>query len=98
MFAGQREDAFFADIGAIFDLVAIRKGVGNEGGGKDFFAGYAVHGIALQIPIVQLDDSNHTVGVWATTERPRMRIREYRRNGIRRFHQERQWVPGLAPG
>jgi hypothetical protein len=92
VFAGQREDAFFADIGAIFDLVAIRKGVGNEGGGKDFFAGYAVHGIALQIPIAQLDDSDHTVGVWATTERPRVKIRQYRRNGIRRFHQERQWV------
>jgi hypothetical protein len=92
VFAGQREDAFFADIGAIFDLVAIRKGVGNEGGGKDFFAGYAVHGIALQVPIAQLDDADHTVGVWATTERPRIKIRNYRRNGIRRFHQERQWV------
>ncbi|MGH3081281.1 MAG: DUF4331 domain-containing protein [Gaiellaceae bacterium] len=92
VFAGQREDAFFADIGAIFDLVAIRKGVGNEGGGKDFFAGYAVHGIALQVPIEQLDDADHTVGVWATTERPRIKIRKYRRNGIRRFQQERQWV------
>ncbi|HET9323390.1 MAG TPA: DUF4331 domain-containing protein [Gaiellaceae bacterium] len=92
VFAGQREDAFFGDIGAIFDLVAIRKGTGNMGGGKDFFAGYAVHGIALQIPISQLDDSDHTVGVWATTERPRMRIRQYRRHGIRRFHQKREWV------
>jgi Domain of unknown function (DUF4331) len=92
VFAGQREDAFFADIGAIFDLVAIRKGVGNEGGGKDFFAGYAVHGIALQIPISQLDDSDHTVGVWATTERTRTKIREYRRKGIRRYHEEKQWV------
>lgn len=92
VFAGQREDAFFADIGAIFDLVAIRKGTGNMGGGKDFFAGYAVHGIALQIPISQLDDSDHTVGVWATTERPRVKIREFRRNGVRRYHEERQWV------
>jgi hypothetical protein len=92
VFAGQREDAFFADIGAIFDLVAIRRGTGNMGGGKDFFAGYAVHGIALQIPIAQLDDSDHTVGVWATTERPRVKIREFRRKGIRRFHQEREWV------
>jgi Domain of unknown function (DUF4331) len=92
VFAGQREDAFFADIGAIFDLVAIRKGTGNMGGGKDFFAGYAVHGIALQIPIAQLDDSDHTVGVWATTERPRMKIREYRQNGVQRFQNERQWV------
>ena len=42
-FAGQRDDPFFGDVGAIFDLVAIRKGTGNAGGGKDFFAGYAVH-------------------------------------------------------
>ncbi|MFL5971715.1 MAG: DUF4331 domain-containing protein [Gaiellaceae bacterium] len=92
VFAGQREDAFFADIGAIFDLVAIRKGTGNMGGGKDFFANYATHGLALQIPISQLDDSDHTVGVWATTERPRVKIREYRRNGVRRLHEEKQWV------
>jgi hypothetical protein len=92
VFAGQREDAFFADIGAIFDLVAIRKPPGNAGGGKDFFAGYGVHGIALQIPIAQLDDGDHTVGVWATTERTRMRIKQYRRNGIRRFRHEKHWV------
>jgi hypothetical protein len=92
VFAGQREDAFFADIGAIFDLVAIRKGTGNMGGGKDFFAGYAVHGIALQIPISQLDDSDHVVGVWATTERPQMKIRSYRQKGIKRYSEKREWV------
>jgi Domain of unknown function (DUF4331) len=93
VFAGQREDAFFADIGAIFDLVAIRKGTGNMGGGKDFFAGYAVHGIALQIPIAQLDDSDHVVGVWATTERPQMKIRSYRtKSGVKRYSQERGWT------
>src|SRR4051812_36774473 len=43
VFAGQREDAFFGDVGAIFDLLAIRKGTGSTGGGKDFFAGYGVH-------------------------------------------------------
>ena len=62
-FAGQREDGFFGDIGAIFDLVAIRKPTGNAGGGKDFFAGYNVHAIALQIPISQLDDTDHTIGI-----------------------------------
>ena len=41
IFAGQRDDAFYGDIGAIFDLVGFRKGTGNAGGGKDFFAGYA---------------------------------------------------------
>ena len=69
VFAGQRDDAFFGDIGAIFDLLAIRKGTGASGGGKDFFAGYAVHTIAMQIPISLLDTPSHVIGVWATTER-----------------------------
>jgi len=69
-FAGQRDDPFFADIGAIFDLLAIRKGTGNAGGGKDFFAGYGVHSIAIQVPIAQLDDANHIVGVWTSADRP----------------------------
>jgi hypothetical protein len=75
VFAGQREDAFYGDIGAIFDLVGFRRGTGNMGGGKDFFAGYAVHAIALQLPIAQLDDRDHVVGIWATTERPRVVVR-----------------------
>ena len=70
VFAGQRDDAFFADVGAIFDLVAIRYGTGATGGGKDFLSGYGVHGIALQIPKSQLDNGgNHTIGVWAATDR-----------------------------
>ena len=56
VFAGQRDDAFFADVGAIFDLVAIRNGTGANGGGKDFLAGYGVHSIALQIPKSHLDN------------------------------------------
>nr|MBA3384787.1 DUF4331 family protein [Actinomycetota bacterium] len=35
VFAGQRDDAFFADIGAIFDSLGFRRGTGNAGGGKD---------------------------------------------------------------
>ncbi|HEY3181824.1 MAG TPA: DUF4331 domain-containing protein [Gaiellaceae bacterium] len=71
VFAGQRDDAFFGDIGDIFDLLAIRKGTGNEGGGKDFFSGYAVHAIALQIPIAQIDTKSHVVGVWSAADRRR---------------------------
>jgi Domain of unknown function (DUF4331) len=74
-FAGQRDDGFFADIGAIFDLVAIRKGIGNMGGGKDFFAGYAVHTIALQIPIADLNARNTTIGVWASVDRRKVTTR-----------------------
>src|SRR5204863_5524636 len=35
VFAGQRDDAFFGDIGDIFDSLGIRKGTGDSGGGKD---------------------------------------------------------------
>ena len=75
VFAGQRDDAFFADVGAIFDLVAIRSGTGANGGGRDFLAGYGVHTIALQLPKSLLDNgTNHTVGVWAATDRQRVSI------------------------
>jgi hypothetical protein len=71
VFAGQRDDGFFGDVGAIFDLVAIRAGTGASGGGKDFFAGYAVHTVALQVPLSQLDNGgNHVVGIWSATDRP----------------------------
>jgi hypothetical protein len=77
VFAGQRDDPFFADVGAIFDLVAIREGTGATGGGKDFLAGYAVHSIALQIPKTQLDNgSNHVVGVWSATDRQQVSVRK----------------------
>jgi hypothetical protein len=79
VFAGQREDGFFGDIGALFDLVTIRRLPGNAGGGKDFFAGYAVHAIALQIPIAQLDDADHTIGIWSTSERQRVEVRNVNR-------------------
>jgi hypothetical protein len=70
VFAGQRDDGFFGDVGAVFDLVAIRNGTGASGGGKDFFAGYAVHSVALQVPLSQLDNgSNHVVGIWSATDR-----------------------------
>jgi hypothetical protein len=76
VFAGQRDDGFFGDIGAIFDLVAIRHGTGATGGGKDFFAGYGVHAIALQVPLSQLDNGgNHIVGIWAAAERPKVTVR-----------------------
>jgi hypothetical protein len=68
-FAGQRDDPFFGDVGAIFDLVAIRKGTGNMGGGKDFFAGYGVHTFGVQVPIAGLRAKNGTIGVWSSVDR-----------------------------
>jgi hypothetical protein len=74
-FAGQRDDPFFGDVGAIFDLVAIRKGTGNAGGGKDFFAGYGVHTFAVQVPIADLRAKNNTIGVWASVDRRKTTVR-----------------------
>ena len=58
-FAGQRDDPFFGDIGAIFDLVAIRKGTGNMGGGKDFFAGYGVHTYGVRFRLRPEGEERH---------------------------------------
>jgi hypothetical protein len=69
VFAGQRADPFFADVGDIFDLLAIRKGTGSTGGGKDFLAGYAVHSIVMQIPISEVDTPSHTIGIWSAADR-----------------------------
>jgi len=83
IFAGQRDDAFFGDIGAIFDLLGFRKSgtTGNKGGGKDFFAGYNVHAIALQIPIKEVDNASHTIGVWAGTDRQNVTVNGKVRRG-----------------
>jgi hypothetical protein len=76
IFAGQRDDPFFGDVGAIFDLVAIRKAgtTGNMGGGKDFLSGYNVHTIALQIPVSRADNPRHTIGVWSSTDRQNVTV------------------------
>jgi len=87
VFAGQRDDGFFGDVGAVFDLVAIRNGTGANGGGKDFLAGYAVHAIALQVPLSQLDNGgNHIVGVWSATDRPKVTV-EVKRNKVKKSTQ-----------
>jgi hypothetical protein len=83
VFAGQRDDGFFGDIGAIFDLLGFRKPgtTGDKGGGKDFFAGYNVHSIALQIPIARMNAKNGTIGVWSTTERRNVTVNGQVRRG-----------------
>src|SRR4029450_9161202 len=69
-FAGQRDDGFYADIQAIFDLLKLRpadKAVDSQGG-------FNVHTIALDIPIDELGGDQQIVGVYATTSRRRVRI------------------------
>ncbi|MEA2399573.1 MAG: hypothetical protein QOK25_3129, partial [Thermoleophilaceae bacterium] len=50
VFAGQRDDPFFVDLGTTFDSINFRSGTGNQGGGKDDLAGYNVNSIVLQVP------------------------------------------------
>lgn len=92
VFAGQRDDAFFGDVGAIFDLVAIRNGTGATGGGKDFLAGYAVHAIALQIPIASVDTPSHVIGVWAATDRQKTTVALVGKGKDKKLKKTTSWV------
>lgn len=79
MFAGPREDGFYADTPAIFDLLDPRilgsGGTGQDGGGVDGFKGFNVLAYALQIPMAQITpDFPAVVGVYASVSRPRLRV------------------------
>lgn len=65
-FAGQREDGFYGDINAIFDLLQLRSGAGNR---FDSQGGYNMHMIGLEIPVSELGGDSQVVGVYATTSR-----------------------------
>ena len=55
VFAGQRDDPFYVDLGAIFDLLTIRPGApGNSGGGIDGLSGFNCNTVAIQLPISDL--------------------------------------------
>ena len=57
VFAGGRDDSFFSDIPAIFDLLEARvigDSLGQAGGGVDGFKGYNVLTYAIQIPLSSL--------------------------------------------
>lgn len=65
-FAGQRDDAFYGDINAIFDLLSLKSG-GNR---FDSQGGFNVHVIVLEIPLSEIPGGEmQTVGVYATTSR-----------------------------
>lgn len=84
VFAGQTDDAFFVDVGGLFDLLTIRVLPGNAGGGVDSLKGFNAQSIALQVPINQLtkqknqpttvSDPNAVIGVWSATLRPQVRV------------------------
>src|SRR5215471_10888694 len=67
-FAGQRDDGFYADINAIFDLLQLRSP------GKDSQGGFNIHLMALVIPVSELGGDHQMVGVYASTSRRQITI------------------------
>lgn len=85
VFAGQRAEEFYVDLGSIFDLANLRPLQGaNVFAIADHLPSSAavnatdhlnVHSIALQVPISQLTISGHpTIGVWTTASRQAARV------------------------
>jgi hypothetical protein len=100
VFAGQRDDPFFVDLGATFDGINLRKLTGNQGQGKDDLSGMNTHAIVMQIPeklvtknhkaVASADAANSVVGVWSTTERKRLQVAGASRK--RHRHYSDGWV------
>jgi hypothetical protein len=95
VFAGQRDDPFFVDLGSIFDLAGLRPFNPLHvlplptSAGHDGVANFNTHTIALQVPIAQLvSGSSTTIGVYASASRQKVRI--YRDDGT--ADQHGRWV------
>jgi len=89
VFAGQRDDAFFVDLGSIFDLAGLRPFNGLHAlplpaePGADEVGCFNTNAIALQIPIEKLtrdgalptgpNDPDAVLGVWAAASRQKHR-------------------------
>ena len=82
VFAGQRAEAFYVDLGAIFDLGDLRPfanlhafGHLPAAPGVNATNHLNVNSIALQVPISSVTRSGHpTIGVWTTASRQRVRL------------------------
>jgi hypothetical protein len=81
VFAGQRDDPFFVDLGSVFDLAGLRPFDTFHliplpaGAGVDGVAGFNTHSIVLQVPIADVVKvPNTTIGVYASAGRQQLRI------------------------
>ena len=86
VFAGQRAEGFYVDLGAIFDLGDLRPFENLHAQfGLNAFTGPAagvnatnhlnVHSIAIQVPVSAVTISGHpTIGVWTTASRQRVTL------------------------
>ena len=104
VFAGQRLEGFYIDLGAIFDLGDLRPfekmhlgGMANSVG-VNSTNGFGVHSIAIKVPKHDLARGGHTptdpmspnsvIGVWGAASRPKSLIRE--KGGV--LHESGSWV------
>jgi hypothetical protein len=77
VFAGQRDEGFYVDVGGVFDILKLKSIAAT--GGVDSTAGFNVNSVALEVPIQSLTRtggvpssptaSDAVVGVWATSSR-----------------------------
>jgi Domain of unknown function (DUF4331) len=80
VFAGQRDDPFFVDLGSVFDLAGLRPFNPLHilplpaAPGVDEIAGFNTHSIALQVPTAQLVAAGPTIGIYASASRRRLTI------------------------
>ncbi len=82
VFAGQRDEYFYIDVGGVFDALNLRS-IGASGG-VDSTKGFNVSTIAVEVPIQELTRSraipasstaaDAVVGVWATASRRTTRV------------------------
>lgn len=86
VFAGQRDETFYIDLGGTFDTVNLRRTPpvlsasedGNDSAqafGIDHFSGFNVNTIAIEIPISRLTNNpNAVIGLYAATARQKFKV------------------------
>ncbi len=81
VFAGQRAEGFYVDLGAVFDLGDLRPfenlhAFGNlpARNGVNATKKLNVHSIALKVPISDLTAGSPVIGVWASASRQKVRV------------------------
>lgn len=84
VFAGPRDDPFFVDLGAVFDLAQLRPVANPTEAARDSIAYMNVHAIVLQIPLTVANggtaptggagNAAQTVGVWASASRKKVSV------------------------
>ena len=82
VFAGQRDEGFYIDVGGVFDTLKLRS-IATDGG-VDSTAGFNVNTIAIEVPIQELTrsgavpsgptSSDAVIGVWAVSSRQKISV------------------------